>query len=59
MNGLTAYVRIISKSVPGNRVTVLEAMELVESSRSNKMKGATTCLSAQRENDYRRVDDAS
>ena len=44
MNGLTAYVRIISKSVPGNRVTVLEAMELVESSRSNKMKGATTCL---------------
>ncbi len=44
MNGLTAYVRIISKSVPGNRVTVLEAMELVESSRSNKMKGATMCL---------------
>lgn len=41
MNWLTASARIISKSVPGDRV--LEAMELDNSVRSRrvKMKGAT------------------
>jgi DNA-directed RNA polymerase, mitochondrial len=42
MSWLTASARIISKSVPGDRV--LEAMELDKSSRSRKPKGAKTRL---------------
>jgi len=42
MNWLTASARIISKSVPGDRV--LEAMELDQASRSKKKKGTTTRL---------------
>jgi len=42
MTWLTASARIISKSVPGDRV--LEAMELDGSSASRKKKGVTTRL---------------
>ncbi|KAI9461958.1 DNA/RNA polymerase [Lactarius psammicola] len=42
MNWLTACARIISKSVPGDRV--LEAMELDQVSRYKKTKGITTRL---------------
>jgi DNA-directed RNA polymerase len=42
MGWLTASARIISKSVPGDRV--LEAMELDKPSRSRKPKGANTRL---------------
>jgi DNA-directed RNA polymerase len=42
MSWLTASARIISKSVPGDRV--LEAMELDKSSRSRKPKSANTRL---------------
>ncbi|KAH9056429.1 DNA/RNA polymerase [Lactarius vividus] len=42
MNWLTACARIISKSVPGDRV--FEAMELDKASRSKKVKGPTTRL---------------
>src|SRR5579863_8374271 len=42
MHWLTASARVISKSVPGDRV--LEAMELDNSSRSRKLKGTTTRL---------------
>jgi DNA-directed RNA polymerase len=42
MSWLTACARIISKSVPGDRVR--EAMELDTSSRSRKWKGTSTRL---------------
>ena len=42
MNWLTASARIISKSVPGDRV--LEAVELDHASRSKKIKGTATRL---------------
>ncbi|KAH8982235.1 DNA/RNA polymerase [Lactarius akahatsu] len=42
MNWLTACARIISKSVPGDRV--FEAMELDHASKSKKVKGTTTRL---------------
>lgn len=42
MNWLTASARIISKSVPGDRV--LGAMELDNSVKSRKMKGTNTRL---------------
>jgi len=42
MNWLTASARIISKSVPGDRL--VEAMELDNSSRFRKIRGTTTRL---------------